>query len=175
MPNIRQATFLITAIALLSITAIAQQARPRAAVQSFYRFDGSNSQVFNRKNIDARRGWFENSLYELLIKELDREREFLKANKGDKPHFGDGLPFRPLQESCKAAGQTYGYTSAVGEANEVGETATVPVTFSYPKDCNLPPTVYNVKLIAVKTTWLIVDVEYPSGESLVADLKRAIY
>lgn len=175
MLNTRRALFWISAIALLSLTAIAQQHRPRAAVQSFYRFDGSNSQVFNRKNIDARRGWFENSLYELLVKELDREREFLKANKGDKPHFGDGLPFRPLNERCIANGGTPGYTSSVGEANEVGETATVPVTFAYPKECNLPSTVYNVKLIAVKAMWLIVDVEYPSGESLVADLKRASY
>ena len=50
---------------------------------------------------------------DLLTKELDREREFLRANPGDKPHFGDGLPFRPIEEMCQAAADMGG-TAVVG-------------------------------------------------------------
>ena len=79
MPKTRQVIILITAIATLSFTAIAQQSTPKAAVESFYKFDRSNSQTFNRENIDARKPWFSTELYSLFQTELKREAEYLKA------------------------------------------------------------------------------------------------
>jgi len=79
-----------------SLTAFSQNSGPVAAATAFYKFDRSHSQVFTRENIDARKQWLSAGLYKLLINELVREKEYLKKNPTDKPHFGDGLPFQPL-------------------------------------------------------------------------------
>ena len=65
-----------------SITAFGQNASPKAAVTVFYKYDSTHSQVFNRANIDARKRWFSARLYELFLKELEREKEYLAKNPG---------------------------------------------------------------------------------------------
>jgi hypothetical protein len=153
----------------------AAQSTPRAVVESFYRFDGSHSQTFNRKNIDARRRWFTDVLYRQFENELKRQREYLRQNPTDKPHFGDGLPFRPLDETCQAGRVTYRYSVAVGRASTRAANATVPVTFSFPKSCDLPSPQYSVRLRRVNGVWRINDIEYPGGSTLLGDLMRMDY
>jgi hypothetical protein len=166
---------LLLFIVVSSFAFASGQRKPGEVVAAFYKFDGANSQVFNRRNIDARRRWLEFSLYDLLTKELEREAAFLKSNPGEKPHFGDGLPFRPSEELCEAGGKSFKRTASVGESTIIGATATVPVTFAYPEECKLPAIVFQVKLIEVKTQWLITDFIDPAGGSLVDELKRAEY
>src|SRR5262245_25795757 len=79
--------------ALLSLTVAAQTNSPVAAVNTFYKYDRLHSQIFNRRNIDARKQWFSPELYALFQYELKREAAYLKKNPSDKPYFGDGLPF----------------------------------------------------------------------------------
>src|SRR5436190_21585339 len=88
-----------------SLTVFSQSSGPVAAAYAFYKYDRSHSQVFNRENIDARKQWLSAALCKLLIIELAREKEYLKKNATDKPHFGDGLPFQPLDEECAAGGK----------------------------------------------------------------------
>src|SRR5690242_13636061 len=101
MKNIRPflAAVIISAAGTL---AFAQGSTPRATVETFYRFDRSHSQVFNRRNIDARRQWFSTELYSLFLNELKREAAFVRKNPDEKPYFGDGLPFQPYDETCRA-------------------------------------------------------------------------
>ena len=167
--------FLLALVGCVCVTAASAQATPRSVVESFYRFDGSHAQTFNRKNIDARKRWFSEVLYLQLRNELKREREYLRKNPTDKPHFGDGLPFRPLDETCTVGRRNSRYTYAVGSASARGSNATVPVPFSYPKRCNLPSTEYSVRLRRVKGIWQINDLEYPDGATLLADLMRTDY
>ena len=169
--------FIVTAAALAaSVSAQPRPSDPKSAVRAFMRFDGSNSQVFDRKAIDARRRWFSEELYGLFLKELEREKEFLKANPTDKPHFGDGLPFRPLDEVCELKGRKYRRTITYGQETVKGDLANVDVRFSYPKGCNIPDILYAFNMSRENGRWVIDDVRYfPENTSLVEDLKRAEY
>jgi hypothetical protein len=91
--------FIVICVFASSSTA---QNSPHGAVEQFYRFDGTHSQIFNRRNIDARRRWFTDTLYYQLRNELKRQIVFERENPGAKPHFGDGLPFRPWDETCQS-------------------------------------------------------------------------
>ena len=154
---------------------LAAQSTPRSVVESFYKYDGTHSQTFNRNNIGARKRWFTDVLQLQFQNELRREREYLRGNPTDKPHFGDGLPFRPLDETCRAGRRTYRYSVSIGAASARASNATVPVIFSYPKSCNIPSTKYAVRLRRVNRVWLINDLEYPDGSTLLADLMRPSY
>ena len=132
--------------AAIAVPAQANLGGPKAAVAAFYRFDTANSQVFNRKNINARKRWFAAELYKLLINELAREKEFLKANPNDKPHYGDGLPFRPLDEVCELNGKKYRRTITYGQVTVKGDLANVDVHFKYPKACNIPDILYAINM-----------------------------
>jgi hypothetical protein len=155
--------------------AAAAQTEPKGVVEAFYKFDGSHGQVFNRRNIDARKRWMTDVLYLQFQNELQRQREYVRRNPTDKPHFGDGLPFRPLDETCTVGRRMYRMSYTVGRASMRASNATVPVTFSYPRGCNLPSTKYMVRLRRVKGSWLINDLEYQDGSTLLADLMRATY
>lgn len=160
---------------LSTVAAAAQSTDPKAVVRSFYQYDGTHSQVFNKKAIQSRKGWFTDVLHLHLTKELERQAEFIRKNPGDKPHFGDGLPFRPLDETCEVAGKSRHFTTIVGRPSMRGSAATVPVRFTYPKGCTLPATEYLVRLHKVKNAWYINDIEYPDGTTLLADLMRKEY
>jgi hypothetical protein len=168
--------FAFIAFALLSLTATAQTKSPVAAVNAFYKYDRSHSQIFNRRNIDARKQWFSTELYSLFQYELKREAEYLKKNPTDKPYFGDGLPFQPYDETCKAGGKNLHKTLVVKPSSQEGDRATVTATFAFPKPCqDADNTTYTIGLIKSKGVWVIDDVNYGEDRTLKQDLKRKEY
>ncbi len=176
--NMKRINLLCLAIlfAVSSSVAIAQTNTPSATIAAFYKFDKANSQVFNRKNIDARKKWFSSELYALLLNELKREAEYLIANPTDKPHFGDGLPFQPLDETCELNGKSYRRTISYGTVTVKGDIGNVDVHFKYPKSCNIPDVLYAVNMENEKGRWVISDIGYfPGDTSLVEDLNRKEY
>ena len=160
----------------VAVSAQSKLSDAKAAVAAFYQYDSTHSQVFNRRNIDARKRWFSAELYKLLINELAREKEYLKANPTDKPHFGDGLPFRPLDEACEANGRTYRRQISYGQVTVKGDNGNVDVYFKYPKACNIPDILYAVNMSKENGRWVIDDIRYiPDNTSLVEDLTRTEY
>lgn len=164
-------------IFLLALAVSAQQATPKTAVDSFYKFDRSHSQVFNRKNVDARRQWFSPTLYSLFQSELRRQAAYLKMNPTDKPYFGDGFPFQPLMETCRVAGREYGRGIFTRQEFQRGNRAAVTATFAYPKACRDggEPIVYTIGLTRVKNRWVIDDVNYGEDTTLKQRLRRDQY
>jgi hypothetical protein len=159
-----------------AIASSGQSAVPKDVVQAFYKFDSANSQVFNRANIDARKRWFSSELYAKFLKELEREKQFLAQNPTDKPHFGDGLPFRPLDETCELNGREYRRTISYGQVTMKGDLANVDVYFKYPKGCSIPDILYAVNLSKERGRWVIDDIRYiAENTSLVEDLDRMEY
>ena len=149
---------------------------PKSVVMAFYKFDSSNSQAFDRPNIDARKRWFSAELYKLLLNEIEREKEFIKVNPTDKPHFGDGLPFRPLDETCELNGRSFRRKLTYGKVTVKGDLGNVDVYFKYPKGCNIPDVLYAVNMSKENGRWVIDDIRYISDNtSLVEDLKRTAY
>lgn len=169
------------ALGLMLVAAFAVSAQklpsgPKAAVAASYRYDTAHSQDFNRANIDARRRWFSVELYKLLIGEFAREKEYLKNNPTDKPHFGDGLPFRPLDETCDTGGRSFHRMISYGDITVKGDLGNVDVYFKYPNGCNIPDILYAVNMTKENGRWVIDDIRYISDNtSLVEDLRRADY
>lgn len=175
MMMLRYSTILLLFLAFTSVSS-AQKSGPKAAIQSFYVYDGSHSQNFTRKNIDARKKWFSAELYKLFNEEIKREREYLAKNPSDKPHFGDGLPFRPLDEPCEIKSKNYLRRISYGQVTVKGDAGNVDVHFKYPKACNLPDILYAVNMEKEKGRWVISDIRYfPGDTSLVEDLNRKEY
>ena len=163
-------------LAIFATSAFAQTNTPLATVDAFYRFDRTHSQAFNRANIDARKQWLSNELYSLFRKELKREEAYLKKNPTDKPYFGDGLPFQPYDETCKAGRKTLHKALATRHDQENGKSARILATFAFPKPCkNRDATTYTLALVKAKTGWLIDDVLYEDNRSLKGDLNRKEY
>ena len=161
---------------LLSVVSHAQAAGPKASITAFYKFDRANSQVFSRRNIDARKRWFSDELYKLFVNELAREKAYIATNPTDKPHFGDGLPFQPLDEACELSGKKYRRAISYGKETIKGEIGNVDVYFKYPKGCDLPNILYAVNMEKQRGRWVISDVRYISdNSSLVEDLNRSEY
>lgn len=174
----RRLSFLTTIVFILSIviSASAQQSTPKATAMSFYQYDKTHSQEFNRRNIDARKKWFSAELYGLFQKELKRESEYLKANPTDKPHFGDGLPFRPIDEMCEVNGKSFERTMTFGKVTVKGDVGNVDVHFKYPKACQIPDFLFAINMSKEKGRWVIDDIRYfPGDTSLVEDLDRKEY
>jgi len=168
--------FFISIILILLATSIfAQKQDATATVQSFYKFHLSRSGIFNASEVKARKKWFTADLNQLFQIELQREKEYLKTNPTDKPHFGDGFPFQSLDE-CDTAGKLNKNTYQVGAATIKGEKATVEVKFYNPKECggDLIDT-YKVELVKSKGKWLIDDWLYSDAKTLIEDLKRTNY
>ncbi|MEO5859278.1 MAG: hypothetical protein ABIR33_10050 [Pyrinomonadaceae bacterium] len=166
----------LTLILVAAAGVLAQNTGPKAAVAAFYKYDAAHSQVFNRKNIDARRRWFSDELYKLFLKELAREKEYLAKNPTDKPHFGDGLPFRPLDETCELNGKNYGRTISYGQVTVKGEVGNVDVYFKYPHGCNIADVLYAINMSKERGRWVIDDIRYiADNTSLVEDLDRKEY
>lgn len=169
---------ILLAFSLLLTAGVAsgQPSSPKATVMAFYKYDAANSQVFNRANIDARKSWLSEELYRLLIKELEREKAFLAENPTDKPHFGDGLPFRPLDETCELSGRQYRRKISLGTVTVKGDLANVDVYFKYPKGCSIPDVLYAVNMSRERGRWVIDDIRYiAENTSLVEDLQRKEY
>ena len=159
-----------------SFAIFAQATGPKAAVMAFYKYDAAHSQVFNRKNIDARKRWFSDELYTLFLKELEREKDYFSKNPTDKPHFGDGLPFRPLDEACELNGKSYRRAISYGQVTVKGNVGNVDVYFKYPKSCNVRDVLYAVNMEKDRVRWVISDLRYiEDNTSLVEDLDRNEY
>jgi hypothetical protein len=167
--------FLSIVLVLLSTNAFAQKQDAAAIVQSFYKFHLSRSGVFDAGEVKARQKWFSTDLNKLFQTELQREKEYLKANPTDKPHFGDGFPFQPYEE-CSKDGKSYKNTYNIGARTVEKDKATVEVKFYMPKECggDLIET-YKVELLKSKSNWLINNWLYADGTTLSQDLKRTDY
>ena len=167
---------LVLTLLLAASAIVGQTSGPKATAMAFYRFDADHSQVFNRANIDARKRWMSNELYKLFLTELEREKEFLLKNPTDKPYFGDGLPFRPLDEVCSLNGRDYRRTVTYGTVSVKGDLANVDVYFKYPKGCNIPDVLYAVNMSKYRGRWVIDDIRYiAENTSLVEVLQRKEY
>ena len=166
----------IAIVAAAAGTSFAQKSTTLAVVQAFYDFDAKNSQTFGRAAIDARKKWFSSELYQLFLNEIKREKEYLKKNPTDKPHFGDGLPFRPLDETCHLGRIRYKHAISYGTVTVKGDAANVDVYFKYPKGCNIPDILCALNMEKEKGRWVISDIRFfPGDTSLVDDLKRREY
>jgi len=167
--------FLSIILILLSTSIFAQKQDATVAVQSFYKFHLLRSGVFNASEVKARQKWFTDDLNRLFQNELQREKEFLKANPTDKPHFGDGFPFQPYEE-CSKNEKLIKNTYTIGAATVKGDNATVEVKFFQPKECggDLIDT-YKVLLMKSKGKWLINDWLYSDAKALTEDLNRSEY
>jgi len=160
---------------LPAVAAHAQASNPKATVEAFYRYDQTHSQVFDRASIEARKKWFSPELYRLFQYELKREADYLKKNSTDKPYFGDGLPFQPLQENCENS-RGAGRRLSVKQDFQKGNRSVVLATFAYPKPCKNPdPVTYTIGLIRGKAGWQIDDINYGEDTSLKQRLNRKEY
>jgi hypothetical protein len=169
--------FLLAAIFVLSLSSsvISQTHTPETDLAAFIKFSRSMRQDFNSRGVESRKQWFSAPLHELFLNELKRQDEYLKKNPTDMPYFGDGVPFQPIDETCEAGKRSYRYSYTVGKGVVSGDSATVPVTFAYPAACKIPPIVYKFKMVRSKAGWLVDDVDYGDGKTLVADLNRNEY
>ena len=159
-----------------SISAFGQKSGPKQAVAAFYQYDSAHSQVFDRPNIDGRKRWLSGELYKLFVKELEREKEYLAQNPADKPHFGDGLPFRPLDEFCELNGKSYRRNISYGQVTVKGNLGNIDVWFKYPKGCNIPDILYAINMEKDRGRWVISDIRYIAhNTSLAEDLNRKEY
>jgi hypothetical protein len=161
------------ALLMMVIGISAQSETPRSSLTAFYKYDRAHSQTFNRTNINARKRWLSPELYSLLINELRRDAAYLRKNPGDKPYFGDGLPFQPLKENCESG---KGRRLVVKQEFQKGNRAAATATFAYPKPCSdADPVVYTIGMIKVGGRWVIDDVNYGEDTTLKQRLRRKEY
>lgn len=162
-------------VLLWAASALSQTSGPAATVQAFYRFSDARSPIFNRKHIESRKRWYSPELYRLFLEELRKEETFLKQHPDEKPFFGDGLTFRPLDEPCQANGKSYKRSQSISRTEAGQNRAYVDVKFAYPKECTEPPIVYRINLRKLGGRWLIDDVTYSNGMTLTREMKENKY
>jgi hypothetical protein len=169
----RSITLLFALIFVAGVISATAQRSPRTTVEAFYRFDRSHSQVFNRRSIDARKRWLSAELYKLFLYELRREADFVKKHPDEKPFFGDGLPFQPMQEKCE---QGRDRTVVIKQDFVRGTRAAATATFAYPKPCrDADPLVYTIGLTKTREGWVIDDINFGEDTSLKQRLQRKEY
>lgn len=174
--TVKKPLFLTTLFLLVFLYSTAAAQTPKAAVEAFYKYDRSHSQVFSRSSIEARKRWFSPDLYRLFQYELKRERAYLRKNPTDKPYFGDGLPFQPYDETCKVNGRDVRRSLRVASEWQKGTRAVVTASFVYPKGCSEGESVtYTIGMVRGRTGWLIDDVNYGEDTTLKQRLCRKEY
>ncbi len=167
--------FLLIILVLFSANTFAQKQNAAAFVESFYKFQRARSGIFNAAEVNAHKRWFSAELNKLLQNELKREKEYLKKNPTNKPAFGDGLTFEPLDE-CYKMGKFYNHLYKIGAPTVNGNKTIVEIKFSNPKVCGGDfVDTYKVELLKNKGVWLINDFIYSDGKSLSGELKRTEY
>jgi hypothetical protein len=164
----------IACFLFLCTSLVTAQKTPKAALEAFYKYDRSHSQTFNRNNIIARRQWFSAELHKLLLNELRRKAAYLKKYPDNKPRFGDGLPFQPLQESCDGKTSAKQVLTIRQEAVR-GNRAVVTAKFTDPKPCPNRSDVITVGLIRTRSGWVVDDMNYGTDQTLKQELKRKEY
>jgi hypothetical protein len=169
--------FLSIILVALSANVFAQKQSAAAFVESFYKFHRARSKTFNAIEVYARRRWFTPELNRLFLNELKREKEFSKQNPDDKPHFGDGFPFAPIEE-CYKNGKYINNVLKLGAVTTRGNKTVIEARFYYPKACSAAGELSRtekIELVKSKGVWLIGDLIYSDGSRLTEDLKRAEY
>jgi len=160
----------------MAVAAAGQSSTPKAAAEAFYRYDQAHSQVFTRAAVEARKKWLSPDLYRLFHYELKRQAAYLKRNPNDKPYFGDGLPFQPLQENCDSGGRGAGRKLSIKQDFQKGDRSVVLAVFAYPKPCKDPASVtFTIGLVRGKTGWQIDDINYGEDTTLKQRLNRKEY
>ena len=132
--------------------------------ESFYRYHFARDRGFVRANIVRRQRWLSPELYRLMLNEFRREAAFRKARPDEVP-FMTGDPFTDAQE--------YPDTFTVGRAMVRGNTASIPVTFSW-RDVAQKQTL-QAELLKRGGRWLIHDVRREGGAGLLKLLRRPVY
>ncbi len=160
--------FLSIILLLLSSGVYSQKQDASAAVQSFYKFHFANENIFNEKEVGLRREFFTPKLQQLFDAELKRQKIYLKKYPNNKPYF-EGLSFEPI-EFCK---NDY----SVGKTEGGGNRATVKVNFIYGKSsCDASDGTkifYKISLLQIGGKWLIDNVIYDDGNTLVEAFNEA--
>ena len=105
----------------------------------------------------------------------------MKKNPTNKPHFGDGFPFAPMEE-CYVEGKEIKNILKIGKTTFKENKTIVEVKFYYPKVCDGSFIhAYQVELVKNNGDWLISDLIYLNDETmneeerLTEDLKREKY
>lgn len=166
---------ILSALVLLvcTVTALSQTRGPAATVKAFYKFSNTRSAVFNRRHVESRKQWYSPELYRTFLNELREQEVFLTQHPTDKPFFGDGLDFRPLDEPCVKDGKHYRRSQRISSVNIVRTRAYVEVEFAYPKACTIEaPILYRVQLKKLAGKWLLDDWTYSDGTTLTRDMKE---
>ena len=177
----KKIVFLLIILLCLSASIFAQKQSAAKFVESFYEFHRARSGVFSAAEVDVRKRWFTAELNLLFQNELQREAEFLRQNPTDKPYFGDGFPFVPLEE-CTSGGKGIKSVLKIGKTSANGNRTLVEVKFYQPKACEGSFIhAYKIELAKNENGWLINDLIYPDDKTmadqgrLTADLKREKY
>jgi hypothetical protein len=154
--------FLSIILTLFSADVFAQKQSAAAFVREFYRFHLSHDSIFNDREVARRRRFFTPRLRGMFDAELRREKAYLRKYPDNKPFFGDGLPFTPI-EFCR---KDY----RVGRA-QTGKRATlVNVHLVYSRSsCDVDDRtklLYKIVLVKIGGKWLIDDLIYDDGKTL---------
>jgi len=174
---ISRAFISVVIVATASLGALAQSTAPDATVRAFYAYSNPRSSTFDRRHIELRKKWYTPALYAAFLRQLAEDEAHLKAFPTDKPFFGDGLDFRPLDEPCKVGERSYKRVQSVFRSQMTASRAEVEVKFAYPAACieGGPPIIYKVNLQKTGGRWLINDWNYDDGHTLVGDMKSHKY
>lgn len=166
---------------MFSVNILAQKQSPKEFVQEFYKFHRSLSNTSFAEEVDAHKKWFTPKLNQLLQYELKREAEYLKEYPTNKPFFGEGLPFVPLEE-CYRNDKNIKNILRIGTVTTRKNVTTVKVSFYQPKVCEgYFIHGYKIELVKNKGSWLINDLIFLDDETgkedsrLTDDLKREKY
>ena len=168
-------TFAAILITIFAASSFAQNSTPAESVRSFYEFNRKHDRSFTRTALEARKQWFSEDLYKLLLSELKRETLYLKKNPTDKPYF-EGLPFDPIDETCAAGSRQLRKQVMIRPDAQDDSVATVRAIFAFPSPCKEPDTtIYTIEVVRAPAGWVIDNVVYEDGSTLVAALKRKDY
>jgi len=170
---VRDKFFSITFLILLLAAAAFSQIRgPAETVTAFYKYSNARSTIFDRRHIESRKQWYTPEFYTAFRTLLRKDQGQLKKHPTDKPFFGDGLDFRPLNEACDVNGKQYYRRRSIGRTIIKKNRADVDVRFAYPKSCTIEPIVWRIRLWKVSGKWLIADQIYEDGSTLTKDMSE---
>lgn len=172
-----KAKFISIAFILVVTTAgvFAQTSGPADTVRAFYKYSNARSSTFNKRHLESRKQWYTPALYKAFLAQLREDQAYLKKNPTDKPYFGDGLDFRPLDEPCEANGKSYRRSQSISRISTGKTRSYVDVKFAYPNTCGIEPVYYRVNLQKINGKWLIADWTYSDGSTIMRDMRKNNY
>ena len=148
--------FKLISIVLLCLTsgapATAQSRGPVETVVTFYKFSNARLSTFDRRHIESRREWYTPALYRAFLEQLREDELHLKKNPTEKPFFGDGLYFRPLDEPCYVKNKPYRRYQAIARKYIRKSRAYIDVKFASSTKCTDggEPIYYRVNLLRIQ-------------------------